>query len=222
MLLSQGMTDARFFQSTRGKIVAALRHKRAASAVDLAGEFGLSANAVRQQLVALERDGLVEEHPVRRGPTKPTLEYSLTPSADTLFPQQYDRMLNAVLRDVRETGGAAAVGAIFERLGQRSAERYSSRLASKDTRGRVYELAEILREHGVEADAVETSSGVELREHNCPYAKTVGENPEVCTAIHAVLRDALPGERPEQIESLATGGTACRFEVKVMTGEHAR
>ncbi len=64
---SVDMHDARFFQSTRGKIVTALRRRRSASAVDLAGEFGLSANAVRQQLVALERDGYVAERSVRRG-----------------------------------------------------------------------------------------------------------------------------------------------------------
>ena len=79
------MQDARFFQSTRGRIVTELRRRGAASAVDLAGQFGLSANAVRQQLVCLERDGFVAERSVKRGPTKPTLEYSLTPAAETLF-----------------------------------------------------------------------------------------------------------------------------------------
>src|SRR5579863_2769991 len=131
------MQETRFFQSTRGRIVAALRRRRAASAVDLATEFGLSTNAVRQQLVFLERDGFVEERSVKRGPTKPTLEYSLTPAAEGLFPQRYDRMLNAVLRDVRETSGEEAVGAIFERMGQRAAERHRPRLEGKDARGRV-------------------------------------------------------------------------------------
>jgi len=95
------MHEARFFQSTRGKIVTELRRRHSASAVDLSAEFGLSPNAVRQQLLALERDGYVVERSVRRGPTKPTLEYSLTPGAEALFPQQYDRMLNAVLREVK-------------------------------------------------------------------------------------------------------------------------
>ena len=80
------MQDERFFHSTRGKIVMALRRRHSASAVDLAGEFGLSTNAVRQQLLTLERDGYVAERSVRRGPTKPTLEYSLTESAESLFP----------------------------------------------------------------------------------------------------------------------------------------
>ena len=92
----------RFFQTTRGKIVSELRRRGSASAADLARSFGLSPNAVRQQLMVLERDGLVAETPVRRGPTKPTYEFSLTPEADKLFPQAYDKMLTAVLREVRE------------------------------------------------------------------------------------------------------------------------
>ena len=49
----------RFFQTTRGKIVTELRRRGSASATDLARSFGLSPNAVRQQLMVLERDGLV-------------------------------------------------------------------------------------------------------------------------------------------------------------------
>src|ERR1700684_114594 len=113
----------RFFDSTRGKIVGALRDRRSASAFDLAELFGLSPNAIRQQLVILERDGLVAGRSVRRGPTKPTAEYSLTAEAERFFPQRYDKMLNAVLREIRSAGGDDAVKAVFERIGKRSADR---------------------------------------------------------------------------------------------------
>jgi predicted ArsR family transcriptional regulator len=207
------MHDARFFQTTRGKIVTALRRRHVASAVDLADEFGLSPNAVRQQLEQLERDGYVVERSVRRGPTKPTFEYSLTAHADTLFPQRYDKMLNAVLREVKESFGADGLDLVLAKLGKQAAEKYRAKLTATDAKGRVYELAALLRENGVEADVVETESGtLELREHNCPYGQTVGEHPEVCSIIHTVLRDGV--EVPtKQIESIATGGIACRFEI---------
>jgi predicted ArsR family transcriptional regulator len=207
------MHDARFFQSTRGKIVTALRRRHAASAVDLAGEFGLSTNAVRQQLVTLERDGYVVERSVRRGPTKPTLEYSLTERAEALFPQQYDKMLGAVLREVKDSFGPGALDTVLGKLGERATEKYRAKIGAPDAKGRAVQLAELLRENGVEADVVETASGaVELREHNCPYAKTVGEHPEVCSIIHSVLHDVV-SDRTRQVESIATGGDACRFEV---------
>ena len=207
------MHESRFFQSTRGKIVTALRRRHVASAVDLAEEFGLSANAVRQQLEQLARDGYVVERSVRRGPTKPTHEYSLTQSAETLFPQRYDKMLNAVLREVKESFGNDGLDVVLAKLGKRASEKYRAKLSSEDVKGRVYELAALLRENGVVADVVETDGGaLELREHNCPYGQTVGEHPEVCSIIHTVLRDVVDGP-PKQIESIATGGTACRFEI---------
>src|SRR5271163_2970562 len=133
------MQDARFFQSTRGKIVSALRRRHTASAVDLAGEFGLSTNAVRQQLLTLERDGYVAERSVRRGPTKPTLEYSLTPSAETLFPQRYDKMLNAVLREVKQSFGPAALDTVLSKLGDRAVEKYREKMSAPDPKGRLFE-----------------------------------------------------------------------------------
>jgi predicted ArsR family transcriptional regulator len=207
------MHDARFFQTTRGKIVTALRRRHVASAVDLASEFGLSANAVRQQLEQLERDGYVVERAVRRGPTKPTFEYSLTSQADSLFPQRYDKMLNAVLREVKESFGPDGLDLVLAKLGKRAAEKYRAKLTATDPKGRVYELAALLRANGVEADVVETEAGtLELREHNCPYGQTVGEHPEVCSIIHTVLRDGVDVSTT-QVESIATGGSACRFEV---------
>jgi predicted ArsR family transcriptional regulator len=194
--------------------VAALRRRHSASAVDLAQEFGLSTNAVRQQFLTLERDGYVAERAVRRGPTKPTLEYSLTALAETLFPQRYDLMLNAVLRQVKDNFGEAALGTVMDGMGKRAVEKYRARMTAPDAKGRAVELASALRDEGVEADVIELDGVVQLREHNCPYAKTVTEHPEVCSIIHAVLHDTVaPGSR--QVESIATGGEICRFEIKV-------
>jgi predicted ArsR family transcriptional regulator len=209
------MHDARFFQSTRGKIVAALRRRRSATALELAGDFGLSTNAIRQHLVVLERDGFVEEKSVRRGPTKPTFEYSLTPDADTLFPQHYDKMLNAVLKTVREKLGDGALATVLTDLGDRAGERFNRKVGDKQGRERLEAIAELLREQGVDADVLETEVGFELREHNCPYAQTVGEHPEMCSVIHTALGKSVPGT-VKHIESLATGGDACRFEVVLL------
>jgi predicted ArsR family transcriptional regulator len=207
------MHDSRFLQTTRGKIAAALRRQHSASAADLAAEFGLSPNAVRQQLLALERDGYVVERSVRRGPTKPTLEFSLTPAAEALFPQRYDKMLNAVLREVKDTFGQDGLESVLTKLSSRAADRYRSKLHAPDAQGRAVELAALLRASGVEADVVVSDTGrVELREHNCPYGQTVGEHPEVCSIIHTVLRETV-SPLTVQTESIATGGDTCRFEI---------
>ncbi len=204
------MQADRFFTTTRGKIVTELRRRRRASAVELAALFGLSPNAIRQQLIILERDGLVVEVSVRRGPTKPTYEFSLTPEAEKLFPQRYDKMLGAVLRELREQSGPRAVQQIFDGIAQRTLAKNGARLAEKSPQGKVVELAAILRENGVDADVDLLDGSYVLHEHNCPYANVVKEHPEVCSMIHHVLNEIAPGGH-EQTESIATGGDECRF-----------
>ena len=205
----------RFFDTTRGKIVGALRERRSASAFDLAAQFALSPNAIRQQLVILERDGLISGRSVRRGKTKPTVEYSLTAEADRYFPQRYDKMLNAVLREIRAAGGNEAVKAVFERIGKRSAERIASGSSAAEEQLGV--LVTALKASGVNAELQKTEHGtILLHEHTCPYASVVAENPEACSAIHTILDRVAPG-KAQQVESLATGGTECRFEISVDT-----
>lgn len=210
------MQVERFFQTTRGKIVEELRRRGTASAADLAALFGLSPNAVRQQLVVLERDGLVVEKAVRRGPTKPTLEFSLTQAADKLFPQQYDKMLSAVLREVRDLYGEPAVAQIFDGISKRAVDKAKARVTASDTEGKVAQLTETLREQGVVAEYSLIEGGFALEEHNCPYSEVAKENPEMCQVIHHVF-DGTLGGRVEQTDSLATGGKSCRFELKPAT-----
>jgi predicted ArsR family transcriptional regulator len=205
----------RFFESTRGKIVTALRERHSASAFDLAEQLGLSPNAIRQQLVVLERDGLIAGRRVRRSRTKPTVEYSLTPEIERYFPQHYDKMLNAVLREIRDAGGSEAVQAVFERIGKRSAARLAGAVAEKPAEDRMAAVVSALRASGVAAEVRKTDVGtLVLHEHNCPYASVVADNPEACTAIHTIMQTVVPGTA-KHVESIATGGTECRFEIDV-------
>src|SRR5688572_4763791 len=69
---------------TRGKILARLCEANA-TAVDLAQQFGISANAIRLHLRALEEHGLVGYRVVRRGVGKPTHLYELSADAGRLM-----------------------------------------------------------------------------------------------------------------------------------------
>lgn len=115
--------DKRFFESTRGQIVTMLRASPC-TVEELAGKLDLTDNAIRAHLLTLERDGLVRQSGLRRGPRKPHFTYALTPEADSLFPKAYDALLNqliAVLKNrlkpaeidevLREVGRAVASGA---------------------------------------------------------------------------------------------------------------
>ncbi len=193
--------------------MAELRRRKSASAVDLAHSFGLTPNAIRQQLVVLERDGLIAERAVRRGRTKPTNEFSLTAQAEKLFPQHYDKMLGAVLREVRQQFGSDGVAKVFDGIAKRTVAKTKARMTASAPEEKLRQLTDVLAEGGVFAEFSLIEGGFELREHNCPYSQVVKDHPEVCGVIHQVLDQAVGGEHV-QTESIATGGTECRFEVK--------
>src|SRR5574341_718058 len=87
-------------RGTRGHILRLLRQGER-TADEVAAALEMTPNGARFHLAALERDGLVAERSVRRGPRKPSYGYSLTAAGEALFPQRYDALLNAVLSEAR-------------------------------------------------------------------------------------------------------------------------
>src|SRR5439155_2153803 len=88
--------DERFWASTRGRIVSLLR-RESRTVNELAEALALTDNAVRAQLTALERDGLVRQSGTRPGRRKPNVTYDLTAKAEHLFPKVYGLILRHLL-----------------------------------------------------------------------------------------------------------------------------
>src|SRR5947209_5108632 len=89
--------DKRFLESTRGRIVLLLR-RGGRTVNELAAALGLTDNAVRTHLTALERDGLVHQSGTRPGTRKPNTTYDLVPEAEQqLFPKMYGPILRHLL-----------------------------------------------------------------------------------------------------------------------------
>jgi predicted ArsR family transcriptional regulator len=97
-------------------------------------------------------------------------------------------------------------------MARRLSERLKARIGDKPAADRVAALTALLRESGVEVESESTDSGFAIREHNCPFATTVAEHPEICGVIHSVMQEVV-APQVLQTESIATGGTVCRFEI---------
>src|SRR5207248_280827 len=116
--------NQRFFESTRGRIITLLR--RASQTVEeLAQALDLTDNAVRAQLLALERDGLVQQRGSRRGSSKPAYVYSLTPAAEELFPKAYGPVLRQLLETLNERLTTGEVEALMQATAHRLAALWS-------------------------------------------------------------------------------------------------
>jgi predicted ArsR family transcriptional regulator len=193
----------RILKSTRGRVVALLRRtERTVS--DLAGELGLTDNAIRLHLSALERDGLVEASGTRREWTgKPAVLYRTTSEAEGLFPRPYGTVLSALLSELNQEEDPVRVERLLRRAGARLGAQASSE--GKDIEERVRHAAEVLTALGGLAEVTEDDDGFRIQRYSCPLADVVAEHPRTCQLAEALVSELVGrsvseccerGERP--------------------------
>src|SRR5258708_22574247 len=122
---------------TRMEVLELLRRRGRSSAETIAGDLGVTPNAVRQHLTNLERGGFVVSHPVRSGRGRPSLLFSLTERADSVFPKRYGQLATMVLQEVQEMGGPEALDEGFSRVAARHATTIQPSLHGLDSDGRL-------------------------------------------------------------------------------------
>jgi predicted ArsR family transcriptional regulator len=184
--------DNRFFESTRGQIVALLR--QSAKTVDeLARELDLTDNAVRLHLGTLERDGLVAAKGVRRegGVGKPATEYEIAVEAEPSFSKAYIPFLSTLLGALSDRMTAAELRALMREVGHRMADEFPA--SGSNVAARTEVASQLLNALGgvttVERDA--DGNGLRINGCGCPLAVAVGQREEVCIAVQTMLRDVI-------------------------------
>jgi predicted ArsR family transcriptional regulator len=178
--------NPRFFASTRGKIVTLLR--RASRTVEeLAQALGLTDNAVRAQLAALERDGLVQQSGSRRSSSKPASVYTLTPAAEELFSKAYGPVLRQLLEELTERMPAEEVEALLRSTGRRLAAQWP--LPRGELHTRVEAAVSVLNALGGLTQLERRNGTYLIQGYSCPLAAVVPGHPEVCHLAASLLTE---------------------------------
>ncbi|MFN8592103.1 MAG: ArsR family transcriptional regulator [Thermomicrobiales bacterium] len=199
--------DQRFFASTKGQVAALLR-RGVATVEELAQALGLTDNAVRSHLAALERDGLVAQSGVRRGIGKPAFTYALTPDAERLFPKAYGALLQMLLGVLAERLPPEVLDDVLRDTGRRLAAGHV--LSSGDLRARVDGAVALLDELGGMAAVAAAGDGYVIQGCGCPLAAAVAGSPRACLLAETLLADVI-GAPVRQV--CDTADLRCRFEV---------
>jgi predicted ArsR family transcriptional regulator len=206
MQLSHG--NQRFFASTRGKIVTLLR--RASRTVEeLAEALNLTDNAVRAHLAVLERDGLVQQHGMRRSSSKPAYVYYLTPAAEELFPKAYGQVLDQLLQVLHEHLTPEEVEVVMRTTGRRLAKH--QHIPPGELRVRLEAAVAVLNELGGLAELEQQNETYTIRGYSCPLTTVVPGHPEVCCLASSLLAELIGVPVQEQCERGKT--VSCRFVV---------
>ena len=206
-------------RSTRMEVLELLRRKGRCSAETIASDLGVTPNAVRQHLTNLERDGLVVSHPERSGRGRPSLLFSLTERADSVFPKRYGQLATMVLQEVQEMGGPDALDDVFSRVAARHAAALQPAIDGLEFDEKLRRVVAWIGRAGTLAEQTETAEGVKVTIHNCPFRNTALKFPQVCT-ITPQLMSGLLGTNISQADSIHRHDPYCSFVVQRPTHPH--
>lgn len=201
--------DKRFFESTRGQIVTILRGSPC-TVEELAEKLELTDNAVRAHLATLERDGVVKQSGLRRGPRKPHFTYALTDDADKLFPKAYDALLNQLIAVLKTRLQPDEIEAVLREVGRAIAtDAATGRETSIDSR--VQNALKVLEAIGGAAEAEKHGDKIVIRSNGCPLAAAVSVHPEVCRLAETLVAEVVKAPVKELCDR--EGRPKCRFEI---------
>jgi predicted ArsR family transcriptional regulator len=203
--------DERFFESTRGRVIELLRGK-SGTVNELAEKLELTDNAVRAHLLSLERDGLIRQSGVKRGPRKPHYSYELTPEAERLFPKAYDTLINQLITVLKGRLPPAALEDVLREVGRSLAARHTSDQSPADLDARLQNALEVLKAIGGSPSMEREDGKLFIRSGACPLSAAVVEHPEVCGLAEELVSEIVGMAVREHCER----GEApkCCFELK--------
>lgn len=193
----------------------ALKERGSATIAQLAPPLGLTGEAVRQQLLQLQREGWIEaivDHDTVRGRTgRPATVYHLTDAGEHLFPKNYDALSIALLDAVTEELGTDAV-----RVLARVADDRVKALAPQVEGRTLEERLDLLRSWYLADDPYMTyerdGGDYRLIERNCPFYNTAMNRPALCSvSVNALTR--LLGVQVRREEKFQNGDGRCVFRV---------
>lgn len=198
--------------SSRGRIVAILR-TGGLTADDVATQLGVTRSAIRAQLTAMERDGVVRRAGQRPGATRPSHVFELTPEIEQLLSSAYVPLLTQLIAVFAEGLPTPQLDALLRKAGQKLADDLCrGRRPAGDLGARVAVMSEILNEQLGAMTYVERNGGYIIRGMGCPLAALTGKHRGVCLAMESLVSEVVGTPAHECCDR--TERPRCCFEIK--------
>ncbi|HEY8182715.1 MAG TPA: DNA-binding protein [Thermoanaerobaculia bacterium] len=176
----------------------------------------MTGEAVRQQLLQLQREGWLEARVTRtsdRGRTgRPATSYSLTEAGDHLFPKHYDTLSISMMDAILDQLGPDALKKVLEKISDAKVGVNESALRSLNLPARMQALKDWYLKDDPHMAVEQAENGYRLIERNCPYINTAMNRPSLCSvSVNALTK--LLGVRVEREEKFQNGDGRCVFRV---------
>jgi len=193
-----------------------LQNKEGLTVEDLSKALGITDNAVRQHLTALERDGIVAKGETQSTGGRPEHLFGLTTVGHELFPRHYSWFAELLISSLREEQGTEALRERLEGMGRAVGRQVAARLGgTMDKAERIRILSGIMQELGYQSGSIDPINEKlpAIVATNCVFHTLAQLYPEVCYFDLALMSEVVGGDIIHD-ECMARGGNVCRFKFK--------
>jgi predicted ArsR family transcriptional regulator len=197
------------------RILSTLKTRGALGIPDIAKVLDVTVEAVRQQMVKLQSDGLVdaESRPAGRG--RPTQIWRLTGAGHARFPDTHAemtvQMISAVITVFGEKGMDQLIGAREETM---RANYHEAMLGARSLKTKLERLAEIRSREGYMAEFRPEGEGFLFIENHCPICTAARACTGFCRSELQLFEEVLGTDASvSRVEHVLAGARRCAYLV---------
>jgi predicted ArsR family transcriptional regulator len=194
-----------------GHLLDMLRVAGTVGVADLAAQVDVTPTAIRQRLMRLMAQGLVQRQAVRNGRGRPKHLYQLTDKGLRLTGSNFGDLALALWREIGLTGSGEQQRETVQRIARALAAEYADQVQGSTMTERMQSLSELLAQRRIPASVDEFAHHLVITAHACPYPKLAEEDRRVCL-MERILFSELLGHEVELTRCRLDGGTDCRFQ----------
>jgi predicted ArsR family transcriptional regulator len=183
------MLRQQLLDTSRGRILSLLQ-KSAQTADDIAATLGLTRSAVRIQIAAMERDGVVRRAGKRPGTTRPSHVFELTPEVEQLLSKAYIPVLSHLVDVFAESLPEQQIKTLLRRTGKSLAAEIAPRSGvAGSLKKKSAKASELMNEHLGALTVVEANGEIRIRGAGCPLSAVTGKHPGVCLVMESFVSE---------------------------------
>jgi len=181
------MLRQQLLDTSRGRIVTLLQGG-GLTADDIATRLRLTRSAIRLQITAMERDGVVRKAGKRPGATRPSHVFELTPEVEKLLSKAYIPVLTHLVDVFAESLPAQQLESLLRKTGEALANELSQgKPSAGGLKSRVVAASAMLNEHLGALTHVDGNGSLAIRGTGCPLAALTGKHRGVCLALESLV-----------------------------------
>lgn len=180
---------------------------------EMAEALEVTPTAIRQRLVRLMSQTLVQREAIRNGRGRPRHQYWLTEEGLRRTGSNFTDLALTLWRELRSVGDPGSRREILQRVAKGLAEKYADQIQGTTASERMHALKDLLAQRRIPATVHDTADRSVLTAHACPYPNLADHDQGICT-MERLLFSELVGRDVDLAKCRLEGDAECQFHAR--------